>query len=107
MKCKRYTRARLSRLLTHALLGVDRALVAAHPAPTYARLLGVREGAEPLLNALSARTRIPVVTRATALRGDPVFDLECRATDVWALLHDAPELRRMGREFREKFIRQG
>ena len=72
-----------------------------------ARLLGVREGAEPLLNALSARTRIPVVTRATALRGDPVFDLECRATDVWALLHDAPELRRMGREFREKFIRQG
>lgn len=105
MKCKRYTRARLSRLLTHALLGVDRTLVEAHPAPTYARLLGVREGAEPLLKAIAERARLPIVTRATALRGDPVFELECRATDLWALLHDDPESRRMGREYRERFVR--
>ena len=106
LKCRRYTRARLSRLLTHALLGVDRAFVEAHPAPAYARLLGAREGAGPLLKELSARAAIPIVTRATALRGDPVFDLECRATDAWALLHDAPECRRMGREFTAKFVKE-
>lgn len=106
LKCKRYTRARLSRTLTHALLGMDRALGTAHPAPTYARLLGVRAGAEPLLKELSRRATLPVVTRATELKGDPVFELECRATDTWALLHDAPELRAMGREYTEKFVKQ-
>ena len=105
LKCKRYTRARLSRLLTHALLGVDRALIADHPAPTCARLIGVREGTEPLLAELKARSRLPIVARASELRGDPVFDLECRATDAWSLLHDDPALRRWGRELREKFVR--
>ena len=106
LKCKRYTRARLSRTLTHALLGMDRVFTDAHPAPTWARLLGVRAGAELLLKELSQRAALPVVTRAAELRGDPVFELECRATDTWALLHDAPELRVMGREYTEKFLKQ-
>ena len=105
MKCKRYTRARLSRLLTHALLGVTQAQLDANPTPAYARLLGVRAGAEGLLAELSARATMPIVSSAAALRGNPVFDLECRATDVWALLHDDPALRLPGREFTEKFIR--
>ncbi len=105
LKCKRYTRARLSRILTHALLGVDRALVEACPMPGYARLIGARAGAEPLLAELKARSRLPIVTRAAELRGDPAFDLECRATDAWSLLHDDPALRMAGREYREKFVR--
>ena len=107
LKCRRYTRARLSRLLTHALLGVDRALVEAHPMPAYARLIGVREGAEPLLAELKRRATLPIVPSPGALRGDPCFQLECRATDLWALLHDAPEFRLSGREFREKFVKTG
>ena len=105
LKCKRYTRARLSRLLTHALLGVDRSLVSAMPLPTYARLLAMRPGAEPVLRELKARARLPIVSDAASLRGDPCFELECRATDVWSLLHDAPELRASGRELRERFVR--
>ncbi len=105
LKCKRYTRARLSRTLTHALLGMDAALVGAHPMPTCARLIGVREGAEPLLAELKKRSRLPIVTRAAELRGDPVFDLECRATDIWSLMHDDPGLRRAGRELTEMFVR--
>lgn len=105
LKCKRYTRARLSRLLTHALLGMDAALLRDHPAPTYARLLGARADAGPLLKELDRRAKLPVVTSAAALRGDACFDLECRATDIWALLHDDPALRLPGREFTEKFIR--
>ena len=107
LKCKRYTRARLSRLLAHALIGMDADLTAAHPAPTWARLLGARGGAEPLLAELKSRSRLPIVSRAAELKGDPIFDLECRATDVWALLHDRPDERRAGREFRERFVREG
>ena len=105
LKCKRYTRARLSRVLTHAMLGVTQAELEARPLPGYARLLGARRGTEDLLRELSRRSRIPIAASAKELRGNPVFDLECRATDCWALLHDAPTLRLPGREFTEKFVR--
>ena len=105
LKCKRYTRARLSRLLTHALLGVDRAALDENPTPTYARLIGLRDGAEPLLKEISARTTLPIASSGKALEGNPTFRLECRATDVWSLLHDAPEERLPGREYTEKFVK--
>ena len=60
MKCKRYTHARLSRLLTHALLGMTQAELEAHPMPGYARLLGLRRGAEALLTELKSRAKLSV-----------------------------------------------
>jgi len=104
LKCKRYTRARLSRMLTHALLGVDRATLEAVPVPTYARLIGMRRNAGPLLAELKARATLPIVSRAAALRGDACFEWECRATDTWSLLHDAPRLRAAGREYTQRFV---
>ena len=104
LKCKRYTHARLSRMLIHAALDMRREALDAHPLPTYARLLGMRREARPLLSELSARARLPIVSDPSRLREDPVFALECRATDFWALLHDAPERRLPGREYSEKFI---
>ena len=105
LKCKRYTWARLSRLLTHALIGMTSSLIESYPSPRYARLLGIRAGAEPLLRELNRRTGIPIASSATPLRGDAAFELECRATDVWALLHDAPGQRLPGREYTEMFIK--
>lgn len=104
LKCKRYTHARLSRMLTHAVLGMTRALVEAHPEQTYARLLGARRDAGELLRELKRRASLPIVSGTSQLRDDPMFQLECRATDLWALLHDDPRLRRPGREFTEKFV---
>ena len=104
LKCKRYTRARLSRMLTHALLGIDRAALEAVPHPAYARLIGIRRDAGPLLAELKARAAMPIVSRAAALRGDACFEWECRATDTWSLLHDAPQLRAAGREYTERFV---
>ena len=104
LKCKRYTHARLSRLLLHAALGITQAEVDSIPSPPYARLLGARSDAGPLLRELKARASLPILSGAAALRDDPCFDIECRATDLWALLHDEPALRRQGREFYERFI---
>ena len=105
LKCKRYTRARLSRLLTHALLGLDKRFTEAHPVPTYARLIGLRRGAEGLMGELTRRSTLPIVSSPANLRDDAIFQLECHATDVWALLHDETNRRRFGRELTEKFIR--
>ena len=104
LKCKRYTWARLSRMLTHALIGMDRELTREVPMPTYARLIGARADAGELLSALDQRARLPIVSRASALAGDPCFEMECCATDAWSLLHEEPALRVAGREYREKFV---
>lgn len=105
LKCKRYTRARLSRICACALLKLTKSMVEGHATPGYARLIGMREDARPLLRELKARTKLPIVSDATQLRGDPVFDLECRATDLRALLCNDPAARRAGQEFTRKFVR--
>ncbi len=104
LKCKRYTRARLSRLCACAVLGVTQSLVDGHPLPEYARLTGMRRDARPLMAELKARASLPIASDAARLRGDPVFDLECRATDLRALMCNDPAARRAGREFSEKFV---
>ena len=105
VKCKRYTRARLSRLTAHALLGLTQELAQAHPVPTCARLIGMRADAKPLLAELKKRATLPITSDPTKLKDDPVFQLECRATDLRALQCDQKEDRRNGQEFTRKFVR--
>jgi predicted nucleotidyltransferase len=102
LKCKRYTMARLSRLCVHALLGMDRALTDDVIRSPYARVLGFRSRAKPLLKEISDRGQLPLTSQATHLSGDPCFKIECRATDVWGLTTSDPRLRRAGRDFTEK-----
>ena len=80
-------------------------VAAACPRPAYARLLGLRAGAEGVLRELSRRAALPIVSDATRLRGDPCFEAEQRFTDLWAL--GAPESadRRAGQEFTRPFVR--
>ena len=85
VKCRRYTRARITRLCAHALMGMSR-------------------DAAPLLRELSRRSTIPIVSDAVTMRDDPVFALECRATDIWALTREAPSERRANQEFTRKFV---
>lgn len=105
LKCKRYTRARIARLCAHALLGVTRELTLAHPQPEYARLIGMREDAKPLMKELKKRSSLPIVSDATQLRENEIFQLECRATDLRALQCSLPHQRRAGQEFTEKFVK--
>ncbi len=102
LKCKRYTMARLSRLCVHALIGMDRALTDAVVCPPYARVLGFRDRARPLIREIASYGRLPLVSSAVSLSGDPCFRMECRATDVWGLATGDPRLRRAGRDFTEK-----
>jgi len=105
LKCKRYTRARLSRLTAHAMLGLTAGLAQAHPAPTYARLIGMRADAKPLLAELKKRSSLPILSDPVRLKDNPVFRLECRATDLRALLCDDREERKAGQEFTRKLVK--
>lgn len=87
IKCKRYTSTRISRVLTQALLGITKQLATDHPHPGYARLLGFRRDAMPLLSALHSRAQVPMVTRVARFRseGGAPFAVDMRAGDLWSL----------------------
>lgn len=104
LKCKRYTYARLSRILACALLGLTNELILRHPEPEYARLIGMRRDARPLLAELKRRTSLPIVSDPIHLKDDECFQLECRATDLRALQCDDLAQRRAGQEFTQKFV---
>ena len=104
VKCKRYTHARISRLCTHALLGMTREMTLAYEEPPYARILGFRRDAAALLTHLKEHARLPLIANPTQLKGHPVFELEARATDIHGLLTHSPGTRRAGRDFTEKMV---
>ncbi len=104
LKCKRYTRARLSRLCAHAMLNLTKALADRHPVPEYARLIGMRSDARDLMHTLKHRTKIPIVANASEIADSEVFSLECRATDLRALCMNDSAQRLQGAERTAKFV---
>ena len=90
LKSKRYTRARLSRLLCHALLGITHDLQKSHGTVPYARLLGFRKESSSLLHALR-RAELPIIAKAA--RGPlshPAYQLDQNVYDLWALGAEVP-----------------
>ncbi len=100
VKTKRYTHARLSRAALSALLGITKDFSAAHSVPTYARILGFKKEAAPLLRAIKERASIPIITKAADFDPDhPLFALDVRTQDLWSLGCNNPTLRKAGRDF--------
>ena len=84
-KTRRYPYARLSRLCTHALMGITQSQLDAEPLPDALWLLGLREAALPLLRRLKQRG-VPVISKAAdAAPHAAWFRTEVLAYDLWAL----------------------
>ncbi len=86
IKTKRYTLARIRRLILSAFLGFDNQFFMT--TPPYVRVLGFSNQGESHFK--TAQGVIPIITRALQIKqlesdGQKVFDIECRATDIYAL----------------------
>ena len=67
------------------MLYMNEALLQSYPEPEFVRLLGFRRERKALLSLLK-KSRIPIVAKAAdAARDHPLFQLEERAYDLWAL----------------------
>lgn len=85
-KTRRYPYARLSRLATHALLGMTNDFFAAQSAPEAAMLLGFRREKRELFTHFKERGTLPILGKAADYdRSVPWFAAESRAYDIWAL----------------------
>ncbi len=91
IKTKRYTLARIRRLVLSAFLGFDNQFFMT--TPPYVRVLGF--SGQGLSHLKSPQGIIPVITRALQIKNldtdcQKIFDAECRATDIYNLCLGVP-----------------
>ncbi|MEG0768164.1 MAG: nucleotidyltransferase family protein, partial [Clostridia bacterium] len=107
LKCKRYTYARLSRVVAQSLLGITQSLCTAYPRAPYVRLLGLGRTGVSLCPAISHASAGPFLTRAADCRTacPPLFALEARAGDLWSLGCMHPDARKGLSDYTAPFLR--
>ena len=90
VKCRGYTHTRISRALTHIVLGITENDMTEYKAAGYApcaRLLGFRRDASTLLSELKARSRVPILSKtadARALLGTGTPAVKMLSAEAWA-----------------------
>lgn len=93
LKVKRYTMARIRRLVLWGFIGADNSFFM--KSPPYIRVLGFNKFGEAQLKIGAKKSDVPVVTRAADIKqldcnAQKVFDTECRATDLFGLTLKKP-----------------
>ncbi len=106
IKVKRYTLARIRRLVLSAFIGLDSTFFMKQP--PYVRVLGFNERGIALLKEKAVGAGIPVITRVSEINklSEPakkLFETECRATDLFSLA--LPKAAPCGLEYTAKIIK--
>ncbi|TQI65960.1 nucleotidyltransferase family protein [Clostridium sp. KNHs216] len=88
IKSKRYTHARIRRIILSAFLGLDASMSAG--IPPYLRILGFNQRGTEILHSMKGRAALPVITNSSDIfsldkNGKNMLELENRATDLYAL----------------------
>lgn len=104
VKTKRYTYARIKRIVMSLFLGINAEY--AKNIPPYIRVLGFNGRGSEILSA--ATPKIPVIGRVSQLkdaddRSKEIFALECTADDIYALCFS--KIRPCGEDYTNKVVR--
>jgi predicted nucleotidyltransferase len=99
-KTRRYTHARIRRLVWAAMLTVTEADQSA--LPPYIRVLGLTPRGRQILQQAKSTATLPIVTRPGDIRAlspfaQRIFQLECIAGDLWGL--SVPTIQPCGQEY--------
>lgn len=101
VKCKRYTHARLSRIITCAYLGITSDI--ASISPKYIRVLAFNERGTEILKLMKQTASLPVImSPAKDMKkldedGSKILDIDLRASDLHGLL--TPGILSCGKDF--------
>ena len=93
IKVKRYTLARIRRLVLSAFIGIDNSFFM-KPLP-YIRVLGFNKTGQELLSGRLRESPVPVITKTKDINNldiisKKVFETECKATDLFGLSLEKP-----------------
>ena len=106
LKVKRYTLARIRRLVLSAFIGADNSFFM--KPLNYLRVLGFGGAGEKYIKEKLSLSPVPVITRTADFkkldkRDYSVFETECRATDLYML--SLPAVQKCGLEYTTKIIK--
>lgn len=106
-KSKRYTMARIKRIILCACLGITEEIQS--KTPPYLRILGATKKGLEVLNRAKLTASLPVISRSSDFNGldkfaERIFELECNSTDFYG--NFSKELKMLPSEKLFKFIRQ-
>ncbi len=114
LKSKDMTYTRISRCLLHILLNITKDnmqfYIDNQDSVSYARLLGFREDAKPLLTAIAANASIPLITKMAdadkllTLGGHHMFQQEVQITDVYSGIQASKSGHKMYHEYTRPMI---
>lgn len=106
VKTKRYTHARIRRLIISCLLGITKNYTT--KPPEYIRVLGFNKKGTEILNATKRYSSLPVVTKLTNLPQDitssakKMIDLEIKSTDIYNTFSE--KIKPCGEEYRNGIV---
>ena len=95
IKTKRYTRARINRLLMYALLEIQSNELS--DIPLYIRVIGFNERGREILKSVKKCASLPVILKYGDIKNAPEkikkeYMLEARADDIYALTGSVPDI---------------
>lgn len=88
IKTKRYSLARIRRIVLSAFLGINNTYFG--KSPSYIRVLATNTRGLAILEQARKTTTLPIIMRTSELKGNPVFACECKATDLFGLACNKP-----------------
>lgn len=101
VKCKRYTHARLSRIIACAYLGITKEISSL--APKYIRVLAFNDRGTDILKMMKKSASLPVImSPARDMKklddmGKKIFEVDLRASDLYGVL--TPKVQGCGKDF--------
>lgn len=106
IKTKRYTLARIRRIVLSAFLGINEDMASKNP--PYIRVLGFTEKGKVALAEIAKKSALPIICTAkdaNSLEGfaKEVFEKECSSSDIWALSLNQPQ--KCGNEYYYKIVK--
>ncbi len=106
VKSKRYTLARIRRMVLSAFLGVDNSFFMQKP--EYVRVLGFNNKGEEIIRERRKTAEIPLILKATEIgalsqKAQKMFALENKATDLYVLSLNKPQ--ECGLEYKANLIK--
>ena len=81
---KRYTRAKIRRIILSSMLSITSDM--SYIKPDYARILGASDKGRQLISRIKEISGLTLITKAADYRGQSVlFEKDCLSTDIWSL----------------------
>ncbi|WP_297519445.1 nucleotidyltransferase [uncultured Clostridium sp.] len=87
-KSKRYTHTRISRILCHVFLGIDKVLYdMLKERPNYIRVLALNKKGGKVLKKIKDTSDIEIITKVPRKISNPLLALDVKATNLYSLLN--------------------